>query len=97
MDRLHMLLEVVLPLEPVGAYGADICFRTVRLLVHGRLVRGHDVRAEMMALQEALVTLVTAVWLDFGVNGEDVLGKVVLASELVRADGAFECLPLLMN
>ena len=59
--RLHVLLEVVLPLEPVRADGTNVGLRAVGLLVNGRLMCLHDVSTEMVPLQEALVAEVTSV------------------------------------
>jgi len=60
VHRLHVLLEVVLPLEPVRADGADVRLRPVGLLVDGRLVRRHKMGAEVMPLQKALITKMTS-------------------------------------
>jgi hypothetical protein len=64
VDRLHVLLEVVLPLEPVRADGANVRLGAVRFLVNWRLVRLHDVSAEVVALQKALIAEVAPVRLD---------------------------------
>ncbi len=47
---LHVLLEVVLPLEPVRADGADVRLRAVGLLVNRRLMCLHDVSTKMVPL-----------------------------------------------
>jgi hypothetical protein len=64
VDCLHVLLEVVLPLEPVGADGADVRLRPVGLLVDGRLVRRHQMGTKMMPLQKALITKMASKGLD---------------------------------
>ena len=60
MHCLNVLLQVVLPLEPVRADGADVGLSAIRFFVDWRLVRLHDVSSKMVSLQEALVTQVTS-------------------------------------
>ena len=64
VDRLHVLLQVVLPLEPVRTDGADVRLCPVGLFVDGRLVRRHQMGTQMMPLQKALITKMTSKGLD---------------------------------
>ena len=64
VHRLDVLLQVILPLEPVRTDGADVRLGAVWFFVYRWLVGLHDVGAEVVSLQKALVTKVTSVRLD---------------------------------
>ena len=53
--------------------------------------------AKVVALQKALVTLLTTIGFDFGMNRQNVFGKVVFSGELMCAHLAFELFPFLMH
>ena len=52
--------------------------------------------AEVVALQEALVALVATIGFDFGVDCQNVFGKVVLPSKLVSIYLTFKLFPFFM-
>lgn len=64
VDRLDVFLEMVFAFETVRADRAYVGLRAVGLFVNRRLMRLHDVSAEMVTLQEALIAQVTPVRLD---------------------------------
>lgn len=97
MYGLHVFLQMILALEAMRANGTNVGFASVRLLVDRRLVDRHDVSAQVVALQKALVTLVAPVGLDFGMHGQNVLGEVMLSGELMGAHLALEGLLFLVH
>jgi hypothetical protein len=64
VDRLYVFLEMVFAFETVRADRAYVGLRAVGLFVNRRLMRLHNVSAEMVTLQEALIAQVTPVRLD---------------------------------
>jgi hypothetical protein len=53
--------------------------------------------AKVMSLQKALVTLMTSIRFDFGMNGQDVLGKVMFSGKLMSANCTLKSFSFLVN